>query len=220
MGFHLDHLPEVAAAVEAASRCRTIDDLRDAILAFDAHPLAANQPAVPGSPGKRCPKTGPVMLLGKSPASEETARGIMYQGQASHTLREGVELAGLDMEAMWWTAATWWRPRKDNTPNATQLAFSRPFLHKEIALVRPSLIIALGAKAMEGLFPGAGPIGETAGTETTFETDGFTVPVRASMNHAYVMRDPKYRMPDFVANLKDAALAHPDAFPIPMQEAA
>lgn len=220
MGFHLEHLPEVRAAIDAASRCATLDDLRRAVLAFDAHPLAADQPAVPGSPGIRCPTSGPVMLLGKSPASEETARGVMYQGQASRTLREGFDLAGLDMDATWWTAATWWRPRKDNTPNATQLAFSRPFLHREIALLRPSLIIALGAKAMEGLFPGSGPIGEEAGTDTAFEIDGFSVPVRASMNHAYVMRDPEYRMPGFVANLRDAALRHSGAFPAPIQAAA
>lgn len=211
MKYHLDHLPEVQAAIGAASACTTIVELRDAIKAFDAAEVCRT-PAMPGGPGVRCTSPEPVMILGKAPAGTETETRVPFSGPAGIVLREEMAIAGLDIEACWITCATPWRARKDNTPNATQIAISRPFLYREIELVRPSVIVALGDKATEALFQDHAYSVEITGTEMTLDLDGLKVPVLISMNHAFVMYARPTRAPVFRRHLEETAARHPRAF--------
>lgn len=211
MRYHLSHLREVQAAIAAAAACGTIDELTAAVHAFDAHEICRS-PAMPGRPGTRCTSANPIMILGKSPAGTESATRVPFSGPAGMVLREEMETAGYDLEACWISSATPWRARKDNTPNATQLAISRPFLMREIQLVRPSVVIALGQKAHESLFQVCENLGDKPGTGMSLDIDGETYPVRISWCHAAVM----YRRPElssvFRQHLHDAAAAHPEAF--------
>lgn len=219
MRYHLSHLPEVQAAIAAAAACDTIDQLQEAIRAFDAAEVCRT-PAMPGGPGARCATPNPVMMLGKAPAGTETETRVPFSGPAGIVLREEMAAAGLDIEACWITCATPWRARKDNTPNATQIAISRPFLFREIELVRPSMIVALGDKATEALFQDHVYSTGITGTEMTLELDGMNVPVLVSMNHAYVMYARPTRAPVFREHLCLAADRHPDAFaPLRIQTA-
>lgn len=211
MKYHLDHLPEVKAAIAAAADCATIDELQAAIRAFDANPLCLT-PAMPGGPGERCASPNPVMILGKAPAGTETETRVPFSGPAGRVLREQMALAGFDIEACWITCATPWRARKDNTPNATQIALSRPFLYREIEIVAPSVIIALGDKATEALFQSHAYSVEAAGTEMTLEIGETKTPVVVMLNHAYVMYNPPERAHVFRRHLAEAARRHPDAF--------
>lgn len=212
MNFHLSHLPEVQAAIAAANSCTTIEDLQQAILDFDACDLARNTPAMPGRRGSRCTAENPVMILGKAPAGTESETRVPFSGPAGKVLRQALDQAGYDLEACWITCASYWKARKDNTPNATQLAFSRPFLFKEIELVKPSVIIALGQKAHEGLFQVSENIGDKVGTEMIFSSDGKDIPVRIFWCHAYVMYGLHERMPIFQNHIHEAANDHPAAF--------
>jgi len=211
MKYHLSHLPEVQAAIDAAEACSTIEQLTTAIHAFDAHEVCRT-PAMPGRPGSRFAGANPVMILGKSPAATESGTGVPFSGPAGQVLREEMATAGYDLEACWITGATPWRARKDNTPNATQLAISRPFLMREIKLVRPDVIVALGQKAHEALFQVAENLGDKPGTALTLAIDGDAFAVRPMWCHAAVM----YRRPElsgvFRQHFHDAAAAHPDAF--------
>lgn len=210
--YALSHLPEVKAAISAAGRCTTIEQLSEAVLAFDAAPLAAGTRALPGRAGSRCVSTSPVMVLGKAPAATETETGDHFTGPAGQVLRDAFDGAGMDLEACWISSASMWRPRKDNTPNASQLAFSRPFLFKEIELVQPAVILCLGEKALEALTQKAERFGDKAGTTTTVRVREREVPVVVLMNNAYVMYGLAERMPVFRQHLAEAALAHPQAF--------
>ncbi len=220
MTYNLDHLPEVQAAMEAAASCQTIAELQAAVHAFDAHPLCQS-PAMPGRAGERCTMQNPVMILGKSPAGTETETRVPFSGPAGRVLREEMELAGLDIEACWITCATPWRARKDNNPNSTQLAFSRPFLFREIELVRPSVILCLGQKADEALTQKAEPLGDKPGTSWTFTApDGFEVEARVLWCHAYVMYGRPERSPVFRDHLLAAARDHEDSFAPVLKRAA
>lgn len=211
MRYHLSHLPEVQAAIDATAACATLDQLTAAIHAFDAHEICRT-PAMPGHGGSRYPGTNAVMILGKSPAATESGTGVPFSGPAGQVLREEMAIAGYDLEACWITGATPWRARKDNTPNATQLAISRPFLMREIQLVRPAVIIALGQKAHEALFQVAENLGDKPGTFMTLDIGGEEFTVLQTICHAYCMYGRAERAPGFRQHFHDAAAAHPEAF--------
>lgn len=194
----LEALPCVAIARTAAVHASTHEELMDAVRAYAGHPAATTTPPVPGRRGKRAPEN-PVMLLGKSPAAVETEMGLPLQGPAGAYLREVLRLIGRDAEEAHQTHATYWRPRKDNTPNATQLAFSRPFVLREIELVAPRRIIAFGAKAIDGLFGDHPPMDELDGREIEWRG----IPVTCVRSHAYVRRFPD-AAPAFVEFLRKA----------------
>lgn len=222
MNYHLSHLPEVQAAIAAAAKCNTIEELTAAIHAFDAHEICRT-PAMPGRAGTRFASRNPVMILGKSPAGTEVETRVPFSGPMGRILREEMEIAGYDLEACWITGATPWRARKDNTPNATQLAISRPFLMREIQLVQPSVIIALGQKAHEGLYQVSEPLGDKPGTAMTLNIDEQNYSVRPVWCHAHVGYGRAERAPTFRQHFHDAAKAHPEAFcdiTIKLQDAA
>lgn len=209
MKFHLSHLPEVQAAIAAAAACGTLDELADAIHSFDAHPVCTS-PAMPGRAGARMTDARPVMILGKSPAGTETETRVPFSGPAGKVLRSEMEAAGFDLETCWITCATPWKARKDNTPNATQLAVSRPFLFREIELVNPSVIVALGQKAHEALFQVSENLGDKPGRTFELEVAGTSYPVAVTTCHAAVMYCPQDLSVPFRRHLGAAfALARP-----------
>lgn len=198
MNPQLAALPAVKTAERMAEQACTHAELMSAVLAYDAHPTAAATPAVPGRAGSRAP-ANPLMLLGKSPAANETRLGLPYQGQAAQVLRKAIEEAGFDIEDTHQTHATYWRPPKDNLPNATQIAFSRPFITREIEIVRPRRIVALGAKAADSMFGDHPEMDEDAAIE--LEWNG--IPVTILRNHGFISRFPRAR-PSFVEGLRRA----------------
>ena len=98
---------------------------------------------------------------------------------------------GRDVEECWISCASPWKAKKNN-PNATLLAIARPFLMREIEIVQPRVIIALGQKADEALTQKSEKIGEKIGKMWTLTTPrGHQVPVYTNWCHAAVMYDPR-----------------------------
>jgi uracil-DNA glycosylase family 4 len=219
MRYHLSHLPEVKQAIAAAAACSTIEELQAAIMAFDAHPVCAST-AMPGRAGSHCTSANPAMILGKAPAGTETETRVPFSGPAGKVLREEMQLAGLDLEACWITCATSWKARKDNTPNASQLAMSRPFLYREIELVKPAVIVCLGQKADEALTQKATTITERIGERWVLDLPEHSCEVVLTPCHAWVHYGRAERSPAFRRQLIGIAQAHPEAFGIDIALAA
>jgi DNA polymerase len=190
MQFHLSHLPAVQAAIAAADACDTLAELTAAVEAFKEHELCASR-ALPSRPGARCPEEAPVMLLGKSPAWTEHDTGVPFCGPAGQVLRSEMQTQGHDVEECWIGCASPWKAKKNN-PNATLLAIARPFLMREIEIVRPRIIMALGQKADEALTQKSQKVTERVGLAWTLRTPrGIEVPVIVNFCHAAVMYDPR-----------------------------
>ena len=202
MQFHLSHLPAVQAAIAAAAACDTLDQLAAAIEAFKEHDLCAPR-ALPSRAGANCPDESPVMLLGKSPAWTENETRIPFCGPAGQVLRSEMQAQGHDVEDCWISCASPWKAKKNN-PNATLLAIARPFLMREIELVRPRIIMALGQKADEALTQKSEKVTERVGRIWTLRTpNGHEVPVIVNWCHAAVMYDPRLA-PQFRAVIEAA----------------
>lgn len=106
------------------------------------------QNAVPGM-GDR---NADVMFVGEGPGGEEDRRGLPFVGAAGKLLDAMLAAIGLTREHGVYIANTVkCRPPHNRTPQPDEMAACRPYLDRQIALVRPRLLVALGRPAAQVL---------------------------------------------------------------------
>jgi uracil-DNA glycosylase family protein len=99
-----------------------------------------------------------VMLVGEQPGDQEDLQGRPFVGPAGKLLDRALEAAGIDRGQVYVTNVVKhfkWEPRGKRRihakPNAAEIAACRPWLDSEIAVVRPKVVVCLGATAAQAL---------------------------------------------------------------------
>jgi uracil-DNA glycosylase len=99
-----------------------------------------------------------VLFVGEQPGNEEDLTGKPFVGPAGKLFDNALEEAGIDRKQTYVTNVVKhfkWEPRGKRRihkkPNASEIAACRPWLEAEIALVKPEVIVALGATAAQAL---------------------------------------------------------------------
>jgi uracil-DNA glycosylase family protein len=105
------------------------------------------------------PKHASIMLVGEQPGDYEDVAGKPFVGPAGKIMDRALEEAGIDREHVYVTMAVKhfkWEPRGKRRihkkPNAREIAACRPWLEAEIHLVKPRLVVCLGATAAQTVF--------------------------------------------------------------------
>src|SRR5438067_6765163 len=98
------------------------------------------------------------MLVGEQPGDSEDKIGRPFVGPAGKLLDKALEAAGIDRELVYVTNVVKhfkWVPRGKRRlhekPNAREIAACRPWLEAEVAVVKPELLVCLGATAAQAL---------------------------------------------------------------------
>jgi uracil-DNA glycosylase family 4 len=136
--------------------------LREEILAhadcgFEPCTTASRMVPGEGNPAAR------VMFVGEAPGATEDELGRPFVGRAGKLLAELLSEAGLVREDVWITNVVKARPPKNRDPKAPEVAHSMPWLERELAIIRPRLVVPLGRHALKHFAPTA-KIGEVHGT--------------------------------------------------------
>jgi uracil-DNA glycosylase family protein len=104
------------------------------------------------------PAKARILMIGEQPGDQEDVQGKPFVGPAGKLLDRALEAAGLDRGEIYVTNAVKhfkWVPqgkrRLHQKPNAREIAACRPWLGMEILLVRPEVVVALGATAAQTL---------------------------------------------------------------------
>jgi DNA polymerase len=104
------------------------------------------------------PPDAALVMVGEQPGDREDVEGAPFVGPAGKVLDRALEEAGIDRDLVYITNAVKhfkWRPsghrRIHDTPNERELAACRPWLDAEIELIRPQVLVALGATAARAL---------------------------------------------------------------------
>lgn len=99
-----------------------------------------------------------VMFIGEQPGNEEDLSGRPFVGPAGRLLDDALDAAGIDRKQTYVTNVVKhfkWEPRGKRRihkkPNSLEIAACRPWLEAEIALIKPDVIVALGATAAQSL---------------------------------------------------------------------
>ena len=105
------------------------------------------------------PQGAPIMLVGEQPGDYEDVAGRPFVGPAGKIMDQALEEAGIDRTKVYVTNAVKhfkWEPRGKRRihqkPNAREIAACRPWLEAEVRLVKPNLLVCLGATAAQAVF--------------------------------------------------------------------
>jgi uracil-DNA glycosylase len=117
------------------------------------------------------PRRAAVMMVGEQPGDAEDLAGHPFVGPAGKLLDRGLEEAGIDRGVVYVTNVVKhfkWEPRGKRRihakPNAAEIAACRPWLETEIALVKPRILICLGATAAQALLGKGFKVSQQRGT--------------------------------------------------------
>jgi DNA polymerase len=185
-------LPGAAQARRAqdiAQACTTLDELRAALAAFDGCPLSATATNLVFNDGN--PDAG-LMLIGEGPGADEDRVGKPFVGKAGQLLDRMLASIGLDRSHYLITNVVFWRPPGNRTPTDAEVQTCLPFLHRQIALVRPRHLVLLGAPATKALTGNAAGITRIRGKWLQAAIPGLDAPVPAlpMLHPAYLLRTP------------------------------
>jgi uracil-DNA glycosylase len=105
------------------------------------------------------PKRAAMMLVGEQPGDYEDVAGKPFVGPAGKIMDRALEEAGIDRSQIYVTNAVKhfkWEPRGKRRihqkPNSREIAACRPWLEAELRVVRPNLVVAMGATAAQAIF--------------------------------------------------------------------
>lgn len=127
-----------------------------------------------------------VMLVGEAPGEQEDIQGEPFVGAAGQLLDQILAALGLARGQVYIANTLKCRPPRNRNPQPTELAQCAPFLTRQIELVAPRVIVAMGRFAIDQLLASDAPIGRLRGQVHRWRE----VPVVVTYHPAYLLRQP------------------------------
>ncbi len=128
------------------------------------------------------------MIIGEAPGAEEDRRGEPFVGRAGKLLDEMLRSLGLARDSVFIANMLKCRPPNNRDPAVDEAASCRAYLDRQIALVSPKLILAVGRIAAQQLLETDAPLGRLRG-RIHYLNDG-QLPVVVTYHPAYLLRSP------------------------------
>ena len=146
---------ETGTAAPLVPERPTLLKLREAAAECKACPLWKTGTQTVFGEGER---TAKVMFVGEQPGNDEDLQGKPFVGPAGKLLDQALEEAGINRDEVYVTNMVKhfkWEPkgkrRIHKKPNAREIAACRPWLEAELEVVKPEVLVCLGATAAQGL---------------------------------------------------------------------
>jgi uracil-DNA glycosylase family 4 len=108
--------------------------------------------AVPGSGAP----DAQIVLVGEAPGAQEDKKGVPFVGQAGKLLDQLLESIGLNRDVVYIANAIKCRPPDNRPPRKGEIAACRHFLERQLAAIRPKLVVTLGRFSLNHFCPDAG----------------------------------------------------------------
>ncbi len=133
-------------------------------------------------------ETADWLIVGEAPGAEEDRRGEPFVGRAGQLLNAMLAAIGLSRESVFIANVLKCRPPNNRDPSAEEAAACRPYLERQIELLRPRLILAVGRVAAQHLLETTTPLGRLRGQVHRHPRGD--VPVVVTYHQAYLLRSP------------------------------
>jgi DNA polymerase len=132
------------------------------------------------------------MIIGEAPGAEEDARGEPFVGRAGQLLNAMLRAIGMSREGVYIANIIKCRPPKNRDPKPEEMASCSPYLDRQISLVEPRVILAVGRVAAQHLLGSTTAIGRMRGQSYFYEKcdGGARIPVVVTYHPAYLLRSP------------------------------
>lgn len=130
-----------------------------------------------------------LMFVGEGPGADEDASGLPFVGKAGQLLDNMISAMGLKREQVYIANIVKCRPPGNRTPEFVEATTCSQFLLKQIDIVRPQVIVALGATAATYLLGVKQPLGSLRGQWHTVRG----AKVAVTFHPAFLLRDPRQK---------------------------
>lgn len=185
--------PAVAPVADGALRPQGIeqmdwDALRTAVAACQACPLGRSRTNTVFGTGD---VSADWMVVGEAPGENEDLQGEPFVGAAGQLLDRMLQAVGRSRQGqgaqgVYIANVLKCRPPANRNPQPPEIAQCEPFLVRQVALLRPRLILAMGRFAVQTLLGSTEPIGRLRGQVHHYQG----VPVVVTYHPAYLLRNP------------------------------
>lgn len=170
--FKLDSLATIANAVADCRRC--------ALYATAKNPV----------PGTGNPNAD-FMIVGEAPGANEDEQGVPFVGQAGQLLTKIIEAIHLSRDDVFIVNVLKHRPPGNRNPLAEEVTACSPYLVRQIELIKPKVILALGTFAAQTLLETKTTIGKLRGQIHRY----YGVPLIVTYHPAALLRNPAWKRP-------------------------
>lgn len=126
-----------------------------------------------------------VMIVGEGPGAEEDAQGEPFVGPAGQLLDRMIGAMGYGRDDVYIANVVKCRPPDNRTPQAEETQACMPYLHKQIEIVSPRVILAMGNTAVRGLLGASEGIMRLRGKWKLYKG---RIPVMPTYHPAYLLR--------------------------------
>ncbi|MFI5090254.1 MAG: uracil-DNA glycosylase family protein [Terriglobales bacterium] len=130
-----------------------------------------------------------LMFVGEGPGADEDEQGRPFVGRAGQLLNKMIEAMGLKREQVYIANVVKCRPPGNRTPEREEIETCSPFLLRQIAVIQPKAVVALGAVAARCLLGLNEPMARLRGRWFDFRGTRLAV----TYHPAFLLRDPRQK---------------------------
>lgn len=129
-----------------------------------------------------------LLFIGEAPGVDEDRQGEPFVGRAGQLLTNMIKAIGLSREAVFIANILKCRPPRNRDPKPQEAQACRGYLRRQIVLISPKVIVALGRIAAQSLLQTDTPISRMRGRQYRYENSD--IPVVVTYHPAYLLRSP------------------------------
>jgi DNA polymerase len=127
-----------------------------------------------------------VVFVGEAPGADEDQQGLPFVGRAGQLLTKIIEAMGMSRSQVFICNVLKCRPPNNRPPAPGEVVNCRPFLKRQLEIIKPRVIVALGNHAVKALLQTEQGISQLRGKFQEYEG----IPVMCTYHPAYLLRSP------------------------------
>jgi uracil-DNA glycosylase family 4 len=178
--------PQIGVEVPAAQRAAALELIREEIGDCTRCALHTGRHKIVFGDGDAAAR---LLFVGEGPGADEDAQGIPFVGKAGQLLNNMINAMGLKREQVYIANVVKCRPPANRTPEPAEGNTCSQFLFRQIDVVRPEVIVALGATAATYLLGVRQPLAGLRGRVHAFRGSKLII----TYHPAYLLRDPRQK---------------------------
>ncbi|MCS6759721.1 MAG: uracil-DNA glycosylase [Candidatus Devosia euplotis] len=175
-----------AEARSLAASAQTLDALQSLLGSYDGCGLKLRATQLVFADGN---PAADIMLIGEAPGAEEDRQGKPFVGKSGQLLDRMLAAIGLDRTKVYIANTVPWRPPGNRTPTPEEMALCLPFLHRQVELVAPRIVMTLGGPAMQTIFDTSTGIIKMRGKWAKLTIGSHAVETIPTLHPAYLLRN-------------------------------
>lgn len=164
-------------------RASSLSDLQKGLMGCELCKLCKTRTNIVFGDGNERAK---LMFVGEAPGENEDLQGRPFVGRAGQLLEKMIEAMGLSRSEVYIANVVKCRPPENRNPEPDEIESCEPFLHQQIDLIRPEVVVALGKFAAQTLLKTETPVSKLRGQFHEYRG----IALMPTFHPAYLLRNP------------------------------